>query len=524
MGDHRRAQRAADAGRGAARADRPRPPPRDRAAVPLRRAHRRDALPARRARASCCRCSCRWPSRSSAATRSPARCRPTPCATCSCVRSPGCGCWSRSWSASSRSWCVATLAVAAVAYVEGRLFLGDAPATGVVSVSGTTLTQGEMLERTLLAFALRRARDARGRGHRAAAEHDDRLGRGGRARHDRVPDRLDGAARARRRRLAAALPAHALLARLRRPVPRPDPVDRPGPRRARAARPTWSSSPARPGPTSPPRTSTSDRRRAPSARPRRGRCPPWPARPGRPAARRAWSSTPAQTSCTSMFSAPSSSADSVGVTVWSVVGADGDPARAGRGLVAGVEPAQQVAAGGQLLARRRAATGHLARRARPRRCRGAASPASAPVVRRTSPPSSLHEEPRDHPAGRVADHVDRLGPGPVDRALGQVGEPARLHPQVTRAALGRLEDDHRATLAAQLRRRAGSRSLARAAVPGDHDHRARPRLVGGAVTDRALRPTSDRAHRRRAASTSDPRRRRGPGAVAREASRSSQAQ
>jgi ABC-2 type transport system permease protein len=39
-----------------------------------------------------------------------------------------------------------------VAYVEGRLLLGDAPATGVVSVSGTTLTEGQMVERTLLAF------------------------------------------------------------------------------------------------------------------------------------------------------------------------------------------------------------------------------------------------------------------------------------------------------------------------------------------------------------------------------------
>jgi ABC-2 type transport system permease protein len=47
---------------------------------------------------------------------------------------------------------LATVAVAAVGYLEGRIFLGDAPATGVVSVSGTTLTQGEMLERTLLAF------------------------------------------------------------------------------------------------------------------------------------------------------------------------------------------------------------------------------------------------------------------------------------------------------------------------------------------------------------------------------------
>jgi ABC-2 type transport system permease protein len=48
--------------------------------------------------------------------------------------------------------CAATLTVALVAYVEGRLMLGDAPATGVVSVSGSTLTQTQMFERTLMAF------------------------------------------------------------------------------------------------------------------------------------------------------------------------------------------------------------------------------------------------------------------------------------------------------------------------------------------------------------------------------------
>jgi len=47
---------------------------------------------------------------------------------------------------------LATLAVAVVAYVEGRLLLGKSTTTGVVSVSGTTLSQGQMLERTLLAF------------------------------------------------------------------------------------------------------------------------------------------------------------------------------------------------------------------------------------------------------------------------------------------------------------------------------------------------------------------------------------
>jgi ABC-2 type transport system permease protein len=47
---------------------------------------------------------------------------------------------------------VATLAVAAVAYVEGKLLLGDAPTTGVVSISGSTLTQTQMAERTAMAF------------------------------------------------------------------------------------------------------------------------------------------------------------------------------------------------------------------------------------------------------------------------------------------------------------------------------------------------------------------------------------
>ena len=42
--------------------------------------------------------------------------------------------------------------MALVAYVEGRLLLGDAPLTGVTSVSGTTLTQTQMFERTALAF------------------------------------------------------------------------------------------------------------------------------------------------------------------------------------------------------------------------------------------------------------------------------------------------------------------------------------------------------------------------------------
>jgi ABC-2 type transport system permease protein len=47
---------------------------------------------------------------------------------------------------------LAVLVVAVVSYVEGKLFLGDAPAGGVVSVSGSTLTQTEMIQRSALAF------------------------------------------------------------------------------------------------------------------------------------------------------------------------------------------------------------------------------------------------------------------------------------------------------------------------------------------------------------------------------------
>lgn len=48
---------------------------------------------------------------------------------------------------------LATLVVATVAYVEGKLLLGDAPTTGVVSISGSTLSQTQMAERTAMAFA-----------------------------------------------------------------------------------------------------------------------------------------------------------------------------------------------------------------------------------------------------------------------------------------------------------------------------------------------------------------------------------
>ena len=48
---------------------------------------------------------------------------------------------------------LAVLVVSAVSYVEGRLLLGRAPATGTVSLSGSTLTQQEISVRTAFALA-----------------------------------------------------------------------------------------------------------------------------------------------------------------------------------------------------------------------------------------------------------------------------------------------------------------------------------------------------------------------------------
>ena len=47
---------------------------------------------------------------------------------------------------------LAVLIVAAVSYAEGRLLLGQAPATGTVSLSGSTLTKQELAWRTALAL------------------------------------------------------------------------------------------------------------------------------------------------------------------------------------------------------------------------------------------------------------------------------------------------------------------------------------------------------------------------------------
>ena len=151
---------------------------------------------------------------------------------------------------------LATLVVAVVAYVEGKLFLGDAPTTGVVSISGSTLTETEMAAAHRDGLRVRRPGDARRRGDRAADEHAHRLGRRRRARHDRVPGRLDGAARARRGRLASSPTSSPATGS---PSSTCSATRSAGATSSRASWPSWPTSPCSPaprGPTSPPRTST----------------------------------------------------------------------------------------------------------------------------------------------------------------------------------------------------------------------------------------------------------------------------
>ena len=62
--------------------------------VPVGRGDQRRSCSRRPRSRWCCRCSCRSPSRSSPATRWPARRPPARCATCWSARSGGCGCWS----------------------------------------------------------------------------------------------------------------------------------------------------------------------------------------------------------------------------------------------------------------------------------------------------------------------------------------------------------------------------------------------------------------------------------------------
>ena len=198
------------------------------------------------------------------------------------------------------------------------------------SVSGTSLSTQELLLAHGARAGLRDAVDARRGGDRAVPVDGRRVAVGGGARHDRRPHRVDPAAHAGRGHVAAALPADALLAVVRRPVPRPDPVAqrRAAARAAAACTSSCSSAPA--GPTSRRRTSRTDdaiesvrrcrpRRPGPQAADGRARASSSGSRPGPRAVRRARSRAPGQTDCTEKSRAPSSDAESGGTTVWSSV-------------------------------------------------------------------------------------------------------------------------------------------------------------------------------------------------------------
>ena len=118
--------------------------------------------------------------------------------------------------------------------------------------------------------------------------------------------------------------------------------------------------------------------------------------------------------------------ESGGTTVLSSVGPDRHPERAGGRLVAGVERAQQVAVGRQLLAGLGAGVdAESAGRARPGRCRGAAS-ASVTTRRATRVAAEVGDpEPGDDAAGGVADHVDRRRAGRVERVSDRAGRGPR---------------------------------------------------------------------------------------------------
>ncbi len=157
---------------------------------------------------------------------------------------------------------VAVVVVAGTGYVVGKLLLGNEPltaATSVASVSGSTLTAGQIAWRTALGHRLRRPVDARrGRAGAAAVDHD-RLAAVGHPRRAGVPDRLVAAADPRRVARDQALPADAVLAVVRGPVPRSDPLaKRRAGRAACSSSTSWCSS-RPPGPTSRARTSRASR-------------------------------------------------------------------------------------------------------------------------------------------------------------------------------------------------------------------------------------------------------------------------
>ena len=143
-----------------------------------------------------------------------------------------------------------------------------------------------------------------------------------------------------------------------------------------------------------------------------------------------------------------------------------------------------------------------------RRCRGAVSPASAPVVRRKRRPRRARRAARSprRPSSRPRRPTRT---GAFDGALGELGQPTRLHPQVAGAALARLERDHRRGPGALQLATSGARSSASPPYPGTTQHRPRPGLVDGPLAagcgpaaprrrqDHDARSTSSRTRRPR---------------------------
>ena len=126
--------------------------------------------------------------------------------------------------------------VAATAYVVGVLLLGNGDIGQTTTVSGTALSQQQLIGRDVPGAGLRAAVHARcGRDRTVPLDRRREPARGGHGHHGGARG-LDAAAHARRGGLDRVVPAHALLAGLRRPVPRPDPLARRRTRLAAAGR------------------------------------------------------------------------------------------------------------------------------------------------------------------------------------------------------------------------------------------------------------------------------------------------
>ena len=328
---------------------------------------------------SCCRCSCRSPSRSSPATRSRARRRAARCATCWPGRSAARRLLVAKLVSVLAFVLLAVVVVAAVGYVVGRLLLGGGDASGLVTgVSG----QQPDLDAARRAHAdvdrlRRRCRCSASRRWRCCSPRSPTppLGAALGALAFLIASTLlltlDAAAA-----LQPYLPTRYWLSFVdlfRDPILWRDLVRGVG---AAGRLRRWCSS-ARPGPTSPPRTSPAERPAGSAADagavPRGRRCPARcrarPAPPGRPGRSPcAVSAARAHRLHGEVQRARRAGPSRAGTTTSSAVDHTETNTGPGRGLVAGVEPAQQVAVRRELPAGRRAAG------------RRAPAPSSASVV------------------------------------------------------------------------------------------------------------------------------------------------